>query len=89
MKNEPALRIMHRTVCNFPQKRGAATTVSANGNHILPIALHDAEQQLAAHMELKYPAYCKTSHHALTFASLSQSRQERRKKSGYFFPTEC
>lgn len=30
------------------------------------------------------PAYCKTSHHALTFTSLSQNRQEQRRKKKYF-----
>lgn len=54
------------------------------------VLLYDWAEQQGSHMELRQPAYWKTSHRALTFVSLSQSRQEQERKQGcFFYPTEC
>lgn len=69
--------------------RGDATAVSANGNHILAIKLHDSEQQLGNHMELNKPSILQNKSPCtdLYFLIPKQTRAEEKKK--VFFSADC
>lgn len=69
----------------------SAAAFTADGVHILAIKPDDSEQQLGNHMEPNGHGILKNSHCAWTFDTLTptQTRAEEKRKSIFFFSTDC